>query len=173
LIPKRKYLLTGEDIRVALIRTFLANCSSPDVLKRIVDIFDIRDSSAVLERFKQFERCFIQGDGELRLLFQQEGRDFSSVSKEAKYILALLWAMAEVLSEYKFAITTSDMLTLLPKMADKHDLIVRIGGASVPFVVKRGPPEEICLLIGPCYVHGIMFNEIPYDSQHKATSWFA
>lgn len=83
----------------------------------------------------------VYGHGRLSgLLFQQERRDFSRVSKKAKCTLALLRAMAEVLSECKFAITTSGMLTLLPKMADKDDLIVRIGGASGPFVVKRAPP---------------------------------
>jgi hypothetical protein len=69
LIPGGKYPPTGEDIRVALIRTFLADCSSRDVKKRMVDIFDIRDPSTMLNRFEQFERCFVQEDGELRLLF--------------------------------------------------------------------------------------------------------
>jgi hypothetical protein len=87
------------------------------------------------------------------------------VGREARHILALLWAMAEVLSECKLAITTSGMLTLLLKMADQYDVIVRILGARVPFVVKRYHLEEVCLLIGLCYVHGIMFNEIPYESQ--------
>lgn len=172
LIPNDRYKITDEDIRVALIRTFLANCSSPDVQRRMIDIFDIRDSSAVLECFKKFERCFVQEDGELRLLFQQAG-DFSKASREAKCVLALLWAMAEVLSESKFAITTNGMLTLLPKLADRHDLIMTIGGAHVPFVVTRGPSEYISLLIGPCYVHGIMFNEIPWESRRRIPMWFA
>lgn len=82
------------------------------------------------------------------------------MSDEARDVLGLMWAMMHVLQRCKFDITTSGMLTLVPKMADQYDLIVRIGESRMPFIVKGGHVNEPYLIIGPCYVHRIMYNEI-------------
>jgi len=58
-------------------------------------------------------------------------------------------------------------------MADRYDLIVRIGGSRMPFVLKGGHVNEPYLIVGPCYVHGIMYNEILYEAQQRSVMFFA
>lgn len=175
LAPAGKYKATGEDVRVILLRTLLADCSSPHVWKRMTDRFDVRNSAAVLERFAQFEHHYVQEGSELRVLFEQGEDDLMKLSNGAFNVFTMLLAIAEVLRKTKFAITTTGMLALLPKMADQYDLIVRVGGARVPFVVKKGPEgfEKFYELVGPCYAHGVMYNEVPYAEQEKGTMFFA
>jgi len=60
-------------------------------------MFDLRDSKVVLAQFEQFERCFVQEDGDLRVLLKQENPDFSNKSDEARDVLGLMWAMMHVL----------------------------------------------------------------------------
>jgi hypothetical protein len=175
LAPVEKHKATGEDVRVTVLRTLLADCSSPDVWKRMTDRFNVRDSAAVLVRFEQFEQHYLKEGSELRVLFEQGENDLTKLSNGAFNVFTMLLAIAEALSQTKFAITTAGMLALLPKMADQYDLVVRIAGARVPFVVKKGPQglENLYELVGPCYVHGIMYNEVPYTEQQKGTMWFA
>jgi hypothetical protein len=173
LAPNHRYPPTGENIRVALFRTLLANCTSKEIWNRIWKMFDLKYSEAVLARWEQYERCFVQEDGDLRVLLEQENSDFSKDSDDAKDVMELIWAIMHVLERRKFAITTSGLLTLIPKMADQYDLIVRIGRTRVPFVVKNGRVHEPYLIIGPCYVHGIMYNEIPYEGQKRSVMFFA
>ncbi|KAL5331150.1 hypothetical protein ACEPPN_000679 [Leptodophora sp. 'Broadleaf-Isolate-01'] len=176
LVPGGKYKATGEDIRVALLRTLLANCSNPDVWECMTDRFDVRDSTAVLARFAEFEQHYAQEGSELRTLFKQSEYDLTKLSNGALNVFTMLLAIAGVLSQTKFAITTTGMLALLPKMAAQYDYIVRVGGANVPFVVKKGPEGfenfKLYELVGPCYVHGVMYNEAPYMQQEKGTMWF-
>jgi len=97
LAPNHRYPPTGEDIRVELFRTLLANCTSKEVWKILWKMFDLRDSKVVLAQFEQFERCFVQEDGDLRVLLKQENPDFSNKSDEARDVLGLMWAMMHVL----------------------------------------------------------------------------
>jgi len=52
---------------------------------------------------------------------------------------------------------------LMPKVTRRHDAIVRIQGTKTPFVVRSVGTEGRCVLVGPCYVHGFMYGDIPYD----------
>jgi hypothetical protein len=141
----------------------------------MTDRFDVRNSAAVLERFAQFEHHYVREGSELRVLFEQGENDLMKLSNGEFNFFTMLLAIGEALSKTKFAVTTTGMLALLLKMADQYDLIVRVGGARVPFVVKKGPEgfEKFYELVGPCYVHGVMYNEVPYAEQQKGTMFFA
>lgn len=61
LAPNHRYPPTGDNIRVELFRTLLANCTRKEVWKILWKMFDLRGSKAVLAQFEQFERCFCSG----------------------------------------------------------------------------------------------------------------
>lgn len=63
--------------------------------------------------------------------------------------------------------TDNNFIGFLPKQTQLGDVIVIIFGATTPFVLR--PVDDAYILIGECYVHGIMDGELMHiDEETKA-----
>lgn len=63
---------------------------------------------------------------------------------------------------YRFAVTKLGYFALLPQEAREGDTIALLQGGNVPFVLRQTiqSHEKIAWeVIGPCYVHGLMYGE--------------
>ena len=63
----------------------------------------------------------------------------------------------------RLARTVNGYLGLVPRETRAGDIIALLPGGRLPFVLRsRGGPWE---LIGPCYIHGVMYGEAFDESQ--------
>lgn len=58
----------------------------------------------------------------------------------------------------------------VPHMTEVGDRIVILNGSNVPLVLR--PVEDHYKLIGPCYVHGIMYGEA-WPEDEETLEWFS
>jgi len=158
---------SGEDGRAALVRTLLAECSVHGISKIMFNVPDSGNEQEMIEVWDRFERCCIRPDGELRLTFELgpdafqkrikiDNGDGPRFSEDVKGAMDFMEAVQHVLSRCQFIVTTYGLLALVPKATEQYDQIVRITGTKMPYVIRRLENSEMHVLIGPCYVHGIM-----------------
>jgi hypothetical protein len=69
-------------------------------------------------------------------------------------------AILEVVRLHDFMLTDQGLLGLVPKGTEVGDRIVIIDGCPTPFVIRSVPDTNDHLVVGSCYVHGIMYGEI-------------
>jgi hypothetical protein len=162
---------TGEDWRAALTRTLLAECSISGISKIMFNVPDPGNEQEMIQVWDRFEQCCLRKDGELRKIFDQgleafeqqqqsHGPRFSEDAKDAfDFIIAVIY----VLSRCQLIFTTYGLLALVPKATQQYDLIVRIAGTKMPYVIRRLEESDMHVLIGPCYVHGIMHCDTVAD----------
>ena len=78
-------------------------------------------------------------------------------------VVKFVLRVQEVVVNRRLINTVSGRLGLAPKMARKRDLVCILFGCSVPVLLGQqtdaGTGEEYFLLIGECYIHGIMEGE--------------
>lgn len=76
----------------------------------------------------------------------------------------------------RFCITEGGRLSLVPSGAEKGDVVCVLKGASVPFMLRRcedetGEEEPTYVLVGDCYVDGIMRGECGEDWATAGWIW--
>lgn len=175
LMKDEKYV-TGENIRAALIRTVLAECSHPALTNILFEFPDIQDEAVCIALWDNVEKTLLNPDGEVRK-FHEELEALSESEKDERmaklretppdggprfsdafktcfdFSMAVKW----VLGRCKLIFSTTGLLALVPKAANQYDEIIQIAGTTMPYVVrpKKGT-NGLCYLVGPCYVHGLM-----------------
>ncbi|KAI1855896.1 hypothetical protein JX265_011979 [Neoarthrinium moseri] len=61
----------------------------------------------------------------------------------------------------KIAVTDEGYMGLVPMCSQVGDEVFLLGGASVPFVLRRRDPAwNKFILVGDCYIHGVMEGEV-------------
>jgi hypothetical protein len=60
----------------------------------------------------------------------------------------------------KFMITVGGKFGLVPEESKRRDSLCLIYGCSVPVVMRPTPNGNHWLLVGECYIHGIMNGEL-------------
>ncbi|KAH7357346.1 heterokaryon incompatibility protein-domain-containing protein [Pyrenochaeta sp. MPI-SDFR-AT-0127] len=174
LLPDNKYF-NGEDIRAALVRTLLVECSHPEIMRILWDWPNQKDEAEMIALWDTFEDCCINPDGELVSLYRKaeesakqpsnednemkiapvdtKERKFSPAAlKASEFVQAIDW----VLARSNLVVSTKGLLALVPKAARQYDSIVQFAGTHMPYVVRSLGNSNLCHLIGPCYVHGYM-----------------
>ena len=58
------------------------------------------------------------------------------------------------------SLTQTNLVGLVPEWAEPGDIIVVLMGAEVPYVLRHDPTDGKYTLIGDCYVHGFMDDEV-------------
>jgi hypothetical protein len=160
-----KYI-TGEDGRAALLRTLFADHSHRQLLKILFHTPDVKNESDMITLWETFEKSFLDDDGEANLFFKSmraASSPPSSVPRTVQDVFEVFQAIQFVLSRSQFIVSETGYFGLMPKVTRRHDAIVRIQGTKTPFVVRSVGTEGRCVLVGPCYVHGFMYGDIPYD----------
>ncbi|KAL8793019.1 MAG: hypothetical protein Q9195_004423 [Heterodermia aff. obscurata] len=59
----------------------------------------------------------------------------------------------------KFCVTLNGMIGWVPIEAREEDVVCVFDGARLPYVLRRTAEEGIYVMIGHCFLHGIMFGE--------------
>lgn len=113
--------------------------------------------SHVLDKFGEHFRLLLheierRRTGEERLEFMTEDELFSVFE-------LLVMDVAPVLQSLKFCRTDNGYLGLVPHGTLPGDAIAIIHGCQVPFVLRASDNSLNYRLVGPCYVHGIMYCE--------------
>ena len=85
--------------------------------------------------------------------FEFRGSDFVNDSDmdKATNLRRLIW------------LNTYDMLALGPAEASPGDFVSVLGGLQVPLILRR--VQQHFIIIGKCYVHGIMDGEMPWKKK--------
>jgi hypothetical protein len=86
--------------------------------------------------------------------------DFEEGVKES---FAALWferAVQHVLERTQFFFTKRGYMGLASGLAREDDLILQIEGISVPYLARNVDGQKgLLMLVGQCFVHGIMYGE--------------
>ena len=143
LLGERNAYGTPEATEEAILQTF--------------SVSRVETPSHVLDKFDEHFRLLLheterRRTGEERLEFMTEDELFSVFE-------LLVMDVAPVLQSLKFCRTDNGYLGLVPYGTLPGDAIAIIHGCQVPFVLRASDNSLNYRLVGPCYVHGIMYGE--------------
>ncbi|KAL9596830.1 MAG: hypothetical protein Q9219_005544 [cf. Caloplaca sp. 3 TL-2023] len=167
----------GEDLLSLFAKTIMANGTLNDTSAFIRRPLSTQD---LVDLWRQFEKTpYVHADATTRRF---EIDPESSEPREALYggtlhalseLYAYRLALREAVRNRTFFITRQGYVGLAPDLVRKGDVVVLVAGLSVPVVVRRlgssrslsSSAEEkrgrACyLLLGDCYVQGIMHGEL-------------
>jgi hypothetical protein len=65
----------------------------------------------------------------------------------------------------RFFITADRHMGMGPFAMQENDIVATLFGGSVPYILR--PKDDHYVLVGECYVHGIMGGEVIRDLQQK------
>ena len=66
--------------------------------------------------------------------------------------------------------TNTDYLGLTPQDSEVGELVVLIRGCATPFILRRSGEGDDYLLVGECYIHGLMDNNA-IDMGEPSSMW--
>ncbi len=169
--PDGKYI-TGEDIRAVIVRTVLADAADPDVAKlvnvqcgsdaneedliRVWDVYETWDCKEAVSNMTQLAEMVRVNNHGNRLEMPDE------IEENSLTILYFVCAAQYVLERTQVFFTRGGYIGLAPGLGRSGDVVLQIPGMKVPFLARRVPIEKSgnsVMLIGQCYVHGIMYGE--------------
>ncbi|KAI4281669.1 MAG: hypothetical protein L6R38_003512 [Xanthoria sp. 2 TBL-2021] len=148
--------------------------------KAYTETFASRANEAPLDPlslWKIYDRHCISEDGEIYMAMQREARlpvssnrkavkgvgiDFySSISAEASIAWNYHHHIINILRRHWFFVTDDGYTGLAPlDTTVETDVLAFIDGANVPFILRDlGEDASDLLLVGPCYIHGLMDGE--------------
>jgi hypothetical protein len=123
----------------------------------------------IVEMWQLFRKHCLQEDGEVRRKVVELGRDRGSVStsdvlqgmsEEGKKAMAFYESLRDVFEQFQFLITPTGRIGLIPLLAELNDVIFLFPGLKTPYVLRQVKDRGDAVVIGPCYVHGMMDGEV-------------
>jgi hypothetical protein len=90
--------------------------------------------------------------------FQPELIDEKPVDRFANYIMPLQEQLIHILLGRRFFVTKGGLLGIGPHTVKEGDEVSVVFGADMPMIFRQANEHKV--LIGDCYVHGIMQGEI-------------
>jgi hypothetical protein len=72
----------------------------------------------------------------------------------------------------KLFVTTDGPMGIGPASMSTTDIIAIVYGAETPYVLRPVPGTEEYLLLGDCYIHGLMYGKATPSEKHPAAQWF-
>lgn len=95
-----------------------------------------------------------------------------TLSSPAQHVWRYHLYLAEVLRHHMIIRTKNGYVGLAPPGIEKGDAIVVFGGMKCPYVVRSVfEDESVALVMGPCYLQGIMEGEIYEDGLRENHEW--
>lgn len=73
--------------------------------------------------------------------------------------------VAHATRDRRLVFTSNGYIGLAPTEAETGDMVCVLFGGETPFILR--PMDEHWLLIGDCYIHGIMDGEAVADAEKK------
>jgi hypothetical protein len=171
---------TGEDVRVAVLRTILADATAEEVKTHLERSLDIENEQALLELWELYEKYCINhhNDELISLLWPTPTSKFdhTKASESALEAFKVHIGIMEVLQRSRFVVTTKGYIGLVPPYTQSEDVLVQIDAMTMPLVVRpvlKGINcKTVYIIIGPCYVHGFMYGKGPKSADSEAAYFF-
>ena len=123
----------------------------------------------VLNMWHLFLKHCLQEDGEIRKkVFKLSERHetissheiIEELSEEAQKAFRVFEVLCDVFEEWQFMISTRGRIGLVPLLAELGDAIIIIPGLATPYLLRKVSGSEDAVVIGPCYVRGVMNGEV-------------
>jgi hypothetical protein len=106
-------------------------------------------------------RASLSVDGHRDSLMERMGPEGSTERSECYMALKFYDIVRETLDGVQFVVTEVGYAGLAPPTPLlQDDLVVMVKGAQIPFIVRRLPIRDSYILVGSCYVFGLMDNNI-------------
>jgi hypothetical protein len=128
--------------------------------------------------WESYEDLVIDTDGEISkaiedLETENIPSDFGdSLSGAAQHTWHYHCYLAEIISRHMIIKTTQGYVGLAPRGVQKGDAIAVFGGPKSPFIIRSVfGDESVSLILGPCYLHGLMNGEIYEEPERSKFDW--
>ncbi|TVY80950.1 Heterokaryon incompatibility protein 6 OR allele [Lachnellula suecica] len=156
---------TGETQTMAFARTIIGDFATTglDFMKLLLK--DHSNKTELLNLWLMFEKIGIKKDGALDLdpkfCLPSLVPDHPYTRPQTVYLAWLyMTSLAAILKRRKLFLSDKKYVGLAPNMCMKGDLLVIIGGCQAPFAVRFDENRKAYRLIGECYLHGYMNQEL-------------
>jgi hypothetical protein len=124
----------------------------------------------VVEMYQLFNKHCRGKDGEVRLKVAETSAKADSVSsqeiyevltEEGRKAFRFYDALCDVFEQCQFMISAGGRIGLIPMLAELGDAVFVVPGLATPYLLRgvKGSDADF-VVIGPCYVRGIMDGEI-------------
>jgi hypothetical protein len=128
--------------------------------------------------WESYEALVLDANGEIsqaieNLKTEAIPSDFGqSLSNAAQHIWHYHCYLAEIMSRHMIIKTTQGYVGLAPRGVQKGDAVAVFGGPRSPFVIRSVfDDESVSLLLGPCYLQGLMNGEIYGETERSKFVW--
>ncbi len=154
---------TGEDVLTALSRVLTADYRTIHMFQGKVTPHSLRDHG---EMWVEFERRALAPTGDFHSAFLAYRADPTSGPSPLENpnfteLVNFIRLMLGHLFQHKFGILSNGYMGLFPVDAKEEDMVVVFDGAETPFVLREvGGDSENYILVGDCYVLGLMEGEV-------------
>ncbi|OAL52437.1 HET-domain-containing protein [Pyrenochaeta sp. DS3sAY3a] len=121
--------------------------------------------------WKCFETHCLAPTGEVYqvvLLHALGAKPRHNISDDALVATGFMNYIANIFATNRLVVTKKGLLGLVPWAVRGGDYIALLNGGQTPLVLRRAPKavfgeeglDGACLIVGPCYVHGVMGGEV-------------
>jgi hypothetical protein len=138
------------------------------------------DSSRLLYVWITFEQQCLAEDGEVRKMFVNDHLEwpltmaaYNSLDTEAKHALQFLGCAMGTLRRHDIFFTKQSLIGLAPPRTIVGDECLVVQGCLEPFIARHVPKSTEFLLVGPCYLHGVMNGETYGSGAIDNAEWLA
>jgi Heterokaryon incompatibility protein (HET) len=124
----------------------------------------------VLGKYHLFNKHCKREDGEVRLKIAElsaksdvvlDREVYDGVSEEGRKAFIFYDALLDVFEQCQFMISAGGRTGLIPMLAELGDAIFVVPGLPTPYLLRRVKGSDAdFVVIGPCYVRGIMDGEV-------------
>jgi hypothetical protein len=151
----------------------------PHPLERYLSTEDALVTDYALEiLWSSYEAFVIAKDGEIHSKIDALESDLipndfaDSLSTPARHVWDYHRYLCNVLAAHMIIKTTRGFVGLAPSGVERGDTVVVFGGPRTPFVMRKVLDDEsVNVLLGPCYVQGLMDAEIYGEQYRKMFEW--
>lgn len=156
---------TGEMQSTAFARTIIGDLATSglDAMKLLLK--EHSNKSELLNLWLMFEKIGIKKDGALdldpRFCLPSPQSDDPYTRPQTVYLAWLyMTSLAAILKRKQLFVTTKKYVGLAPEMCRRGDIIVVVGGCQAPFALRFDEKKNAYRIIGECYLHGFMNQEL-------------
>jgi hypothetical protein len=162
-------LAGSDDIMVTIqwARTIAADGSGWCFEDNAPDYSYRRTPMELLRLWRRYESSCLNEAGELYVQYKkyetEHGRMddgfFDGLSRPATQDWLYHVIVRRALERHQFVVTDNGYVGLVPRITSYKHILAIIAGARTPVILERVLGREELVLIGPCYIHGIMYGE--------------
>ena len=126
-----------------------------------------KPAGELLQYWKQYEASLLNDDGDLYLRYkkyeEEHGKMDDSFIKSLDAKDTRIWmyhvVLRRALERHQFIVTDTGFMGWAPRITGMRHVLAIIAGMRTPVMLERVANSESFVLLGPCYIQGIMQGE--------------